>query len=176
MIRNRYNYLTPSDQDIKRKAGRTSIKTLQAESQKAKRTVSFLSCVCGGGGGGGGGWSGVQPHRDFTAVRAFLCMIASHCHFDIPQFKSMEWLSQSLNSWFHSFFSGPCLPQPHQDFTAVRAFLCMIASHCHFDIPQFKSMEWLSQSLNSWFHSFFSGPCLFTCYSSIQRLRSHMVL
>ena len=91
MIRNRYNYLTPSDQDIKRKAGRTSIKTLQAESQKAKRTVSFLSCVCVCvWGGGGGGARGVQPHRDFTAVRAFLCMIASHCHFDIPQFKSME--------------------------------------------------------------------------------------
>ena len=27
---------------------------------------------------------------NFIAVRAFLCMIASHCHFGIPQFKSME--------------------------------------------------------------------------------------
>ena len=51
------------------------------------------------------------------------------------------------------------------NFTAVRAFLCTIASRSHFDIPQFKSMERLSQSLNSlvaWFHLFFWGACLFT--------------
>ena len=41
MIRNRYNYLTPSVQDTKGKEGRTesnntTIKTLQRESQKAR--------------------------------------------------------------------------------------------------------------------------------------------
>ena len=39
MIRNRYDYLTPSIQDIKKKEGRTysngtTVKTLQAESQR----------------------------------------------------------------------------------------------------------------------------------------------
>ena len=34
----------------------------------------------------------------FTAVRAFLRTIASHCHLDMPLYNSMEWLSQSLNS------------------------------------------------------------------------------
>ena len=66
---------------------------------------------------------------NFTAVRAFLCMIASRCHFDIPQFKSMESLSQSFNFLFPrtpdctpSFDFRVCSPE-HYDLSLAQHFM-----------------------------------------------------